>query len=148
MCIIRGGACPQSLFLFFSFSVSFRFYFIFMESIRSAQPARYGPTHSHADFDPSEGSALTVLKYVYVCLMLFFSMVLIFALIPFSRFHLNLVLRVRKGGGQEKVGRHVKTLRVRQSSTDDPSFQIPHWTQTPALNGWVRAYLYLYRWRR
>ncbi|PHJ17116.1 dhhc zinc finger domain-containing protein [Cystoisospora suis] len=85
------------LSLFFVFIHGF--YFIFMESIRSTQPVanRFGgggsSPHTHSEYDPSEGSALTVLKYVYVCLMLFFSMVLIFALIPFSRFHLNLVLR-------------------------------------------------------
>ncbi|PFH31308.1 DHHC zinc finger domain-containing protein [Besnoitia besnoiti] len=71
------------------------FYFIFLESVRTTTQ-RYptSPTHAHEGFpDMPEASALTVLKYVYVCLMLFFSMVLIFALIPFSRFHLNLVLK-------------------------------------------------------
>ncbi|CBZ56291.1 hypothetical protein NCLIV_067160 [Neospora caninum Liverpool] len=66
------------------------FYFIFVESIRSTQP--HSP-EIHALPYQTETSAAAVLKYVYVCLMLFFSMVLIFALIPFSRFHLNLVLK-------------------------------------------------------
>ncbi|EPR63153.1 DHHC zinc finger domain-containing protein [Toxoplasma gondii ME49] len=68
------------------------FYFIFVESIRSTQTHPTALEHSVLSYEP-DASAVAVLKYVYVCLMLFFSMVLIFALIPFSRFHLNLVLK-------------------------------------------------------
>ncbi|OEH75319.1 dhhc zinc finger domain-containing protein [Cyclospora cayetanensis] len=38
-------------------------------------------------------SAIKVTEYIYACLVLFLSMLLIFALVPFTRFHLNLVLK-------------------------------------------------------
>lgn len=48
---------------------------------RTLRPGEYSP------------SAFKVTEYIYSCLILFLSMLLIFALVPFTRFHLNLVLR-------------------------------------------------------
>ncbi|XP_058515894.1 palmitoyltransferase ZDHHC20-like [Ochotona princeps] len=80
------------------------FYFIFMESLRTGTQLHYGraprqfstgtsTTTTTGEVDFQQHAPWSVLRYVYVCLVLFVSMILIFALIPFSRFHMNLVLR-------------------------------------------------------
>eukprot|EP00920_Eleutheroschizon_duboscqi_P025888 GHVT01063947.1.p1 GENE.GHVT01063947.1~~GHVT01063947.1.p1 ORF type:complete len:294 (+),score=-3.01 GHVT01063947.1:983-1864(+) len=59
------------------------FYFIFVQSLMRFP----------SDLQEEEPAGVFIFEYIYVCLILFISMVLIFALVPFSRFHLNLVVR-------------------------------------------------------
>eukprot|EP00922_Rhytidocystis_sp_ex-Travisia-forbesii_P061873 GHVS01091636.1.p1 GENE.GHVS01091636.1~~GHVS01091636.1.p1 ORF type:complete len:319 (+),score=27.14 GHVS01091636.1:63-1019(+) len=61
------------------------FQFIFSESVSVLKD----DTTAAADSDHT----WVVVQYVVVCLVLFLSLTLIFALVPFSRFHMQLVLR-------------------------------------------------------
>eukprot|EP00922_Rhytidocystis_sp_ex-Travisia-forbesii_P024457 GHVS01035904.1.p1 GENE.GHVS01035904.1~~GHVS01035904.1.p1 ORF type:complete len:330 (-),score=37.59 GHVS01035904.1:329-1318(-) len=69
------------------------FQFIFAQSVSVLSDK---PPSSPTAADSSAGDSdrtWVVVQYVLVCLVLFLSLTLIFALVPFSRFHMQLVLR-------------------------------------------------------
>ncbi|KAL8269315.1 hypothetical protein Esti_006762 [Eimeria stiedai] len=70
------------------------FHYIFVSSLYGFND-RVGPPPPGRPPPPgtTAPSAFKVTEYICTCLILFLSMLLIFALVPFTRFHLNLVLR-------------------------------------------------------